>query len=128
MAKAVVAGAMLKCSYGVAPTPFVVLPLNKVLAKNMPMANIMDNKPFVNIIPFGLCNSSTNPAVIAARAAALGAPVPGPCIPAVLAPWSGGNKKVLVGGKPAVTDASKCRCTWNGQITVMNTPAGSVKL
>ncbi len=128
MAKAVTTGALLKCSYGVAPTPLMVLPVSRVLAKSMPMANIMDNKPFVNILPFVLCNSSTNPAVIAARAAAFGATVPGPCVPAIVAPWSGGNSKVLVGGKPAVTNESKCRCTWNGSITVVNTPASSITL
>ena len=127
MGQQVCGGAMTQCTFGVAPGTLMVLPLNLVMT-GMPAANIMDNKPFVNILPFVLCNSSTNPAVIAARAAAFGATVPGPCVPAIVAPWSGGNSKVLVGGKPAVTNESKCRCTWNGSITVVNTPASSITL
>jgi len=128
MAKAVAAGAMIRCSYGAAPMALLVLPTSGVLAQGPPMATVFDNKPFVNILPFGVCMSSTNPAVIAARAAAFGAPVPGPCLPAIVAPWSGGKSSVQVGGKPALTTDSKCRCTWNGSITVVNTPASKVEL
>lgn len=128
MAKAVSAGAMIKCSYGIAPMALIVIPTSRVMAGGPPMATVFDNKPFVNILPFGMCNSSTNPAVIAARAAAFGSPVPGPCVPAILAPWSGGKSSVQVGGKPALTTESKCRCTWNGSISVVNTPASKVNL
>jgi hypothetical protein len=39
---------------------------NRVMTDNVP-ENIMDNKPFVNILPFGMCQSPSNPAVAAAR-------------------------------------------------------------
>ena len=60
----------------------------------------MDNKPFVNILPFGMCMSLANPMVAAATAAALGALTPMPCIPVTPAPWVPGSPTVLVGGMP----------------------------
>ena len=67
MANAVCMGAMLKCSFGVAPSSLVVLPLNRVMSPQ-PVANIMDSKPFMNIMPFGMCQSLANPMVAAATA------------------------------------------------------------
>jgi len=128
MPKAVTNGAILKCSFGIAPAPLTVLPFNRVLSGNQPTANIMDNKPFLNIPGFGMCNSTTNPAVIAARAAALGAQVPGPCVPVIIAPWTPGSRKMFVGGAPALTNSSKCNCTWSGVISVAMTPAMTVNV
>lgn len=53
-------GAMMMCSFGVAPSSLVVLPQNRTLT-GTPAANIMDNKPIVNIPPFGMCMSPANP-------------------------------------------------------------------
>jgi hypothetical protein len=75
MANQVCMGAMLKCSFGMAPGTLMVLPTNLVMTK-VPDANIMDNKPMLNIMPFGMCQSMANPMVIAATAAALGALTP----------------------------------------------------
>jgi len=64
-------GAVLMCSFGVAPSMLnVVVPT--VTAGSMPAANIMDAVPMVNIMPFGMCVTPSNPAVAAATAAALG--------------------------------------------------------
>ena len=41
----------------------------------------MDNKPFANILPFGLCTSLANPITAAQTAAALGVLTPGTCTP-----------------------------------------------
>ena len=60
-------GANLQCSFGVAPSSLMVLPTNKTLT-TMPYANIMDNVPFLNIMPFGMCNSIAKPAVASATA------------------------------------------------------------
>ena len=63
-------GALLQCSMGMAPSGLTVLPVNRVNTGNQPDANSMDNVPFVNIMPFGMCMSPANPAVAAATAAA----------------------------------------------------------
>ena len=75
-----------------------------------------------------MCNSATNPAVIAARAAALGAQVPGPCVPVVVAPWSPGSRKMKIGGVPAMLSTSKCQCAWAGSISVTMAPAKTVNV
>ena len=62
----VVNTAQLMCSQGMAPSALVVLPLNRVMSGNQPAANIMDYKPMVNILPFGMCRSPANPVVAAA--------------------------------------------------------------
>ncbi|RYE97088.1 MAG: DUF4280 domain-containing protein [Oxalobacteraceae bacterium] len=110
-------GAMLQCSFGAAPSSLMVLPLNRTLT-NMPDANILDNKPFVNILPFGTCMSLANPMVAAATAAALGVLTPMPCIPMTMAPWVPGSPTVLLGNMPALNASSKLICTWGGVIGV----------
>lgn len=111
-------GAMLKCSFGLAPASLTVLPINRVKTA-MPVANIMDNKPFLNIMPFAMCTSPANPTVAAATAAALGVLTPMPCIPVTTAPWMPGSPTVLIGGMPALNNSSKLMCTWGGIIEIM---------
>lgn len=117
MGKLVCSGAMLKCSFGLAPGTLMVLPVSQVTT-TMPDANVMDNKPMVNILPFGMCTSLANPMVAAATAAALGVLVPMPCIPMTPAPWMPGSPTVLVGNVPALNDASKLMCTAGGVIEI----------
>jgi len=118
MGVAVCMGAMIKCSFGIAPSSLVVLPQNRVLVSNMPMANIMDNKPMVNILTFGMCQSPANPVVAAATAAALGVLTPMPCIPATVAPWTPGNPMTMIGSMPVINNSSTLLCTWGGAITI----------
>jgi hypothetical protein len=118
MGMQVCAGAMLQCSFGMAPSTLVVLPENQVLT-GAPAANIMDNKPNVNIPPFGMCSSLANPAVAAATAAALGVLTPMPCVPATTAPWIVGAPTVLIGNMPALDNNSKLICMWAGVIQVV---------
>ena len=112
-------GAMLQCSFGVAPSTLVVLPANRVLT-GTPAANIMDNKPMVNVPPFGMCQSMANPTVAAATAAAMGALTPMPCVPVTPAPWIVGAPTVLIGNMPALNNTSKLMCTWGGVIQITN--------
>ena len=113
-------GAMMMCSFGMAPSSLVVLPINRVLVSNMPAANIMDNKPIVNIPPFAMCQSLANPTVAAATTAALGVLTPMPCVPVTAAPWAVGAPTVLIANMPALNNSSKLMCNWGGviQITV----------
>lgn len=111
-----VATCMLQCSFGAAPTPLTVLPINRVLCGGPPAANIMDHTPMVNIVPFGVCTSPSNPTVAAATAAALGVLTPMPCVPATPAPWVPGSPTVLLGNMPSLQDASKLMCIWGGVI------------
>jgi len=113
-------GAMLTCSFGIAPSSMLVLPKNRVMMENMPSANIMDNIPFVNIVPFGMCQSPSNPAVITATSAAMGVFTPMPCIPNIVTPWTPANPTVLVGNMPIINNSSMLNCMWLGLITVSN--------
>ena len=114
----VVTGAVTQCSFGIAPSTLMVLPANRVLVSNMPAANIMDNKPMVNVISFSMCQSMANPTVATATAAAQGVLTPMPCIPNTVAPWTPGNPKTLIANMPAITDSSKLTCLWGGMISI----------
>jgi len=118
-------GAMLQCTFGAAPSPFVVTPEKLVLGQGPPAANIMDCVPMKNIMPFGVCMSLANPTVAAATAAAFGVLTPMPCIP-VTAPWMPGAPTVLLGGMPTLDNVSKCMCSWGGVISVVQ--AGTTTL
>ena len=111
-------GATLQCSFGAAPAALNALPVNRVLA-GAPAATIMDHLPMVNVAPFGMCSCAANPMVAAATAAALGVLTPMPCVPMTMAPWVPGSPTVLIGGQPALQDASKLMCAWGGVISVL---------
>jgi len=119
MAICVCGGAMLQCSFGVAPSTFMPKP-KKELVASMPGANIMDNIPMTNIMPFGMCNSMANPQVAAATAAALGVLTPMPCVPVIAAPWTPGSATVLFENFPALNNTSKLMCNWAGIIQIIN--------
>ncbi|CAO3359725.1 DUF4280 domain-containing protein [Azospirillum palustre] len=113
-----VMGAMTMCSFGAAPSSLMVLPASAVMSSKVPAANIMDSKPFVNVMPFGMCMSMANPMVAAATAAALGVLTPMPCTPMTAAPWVPGSPTVLVGKMPALNNSSKCMCSFGGVIQI----------
>ncbi|RKH00125.1 DUF4280 domain-containing protein [Corallococcus carmarthensis] len=121
----VVSGALLQCSFGLAPSTLSVPPVNQVNA-TAPAATIMDNIPGMNVPPFGMCQSLANPAVAAATAAAMGALTPMPCMPVTVAPWAPGSPTVLIKGKPALTDKSMCNCAYGGIIKI--NVAGQMKM
>jgi hypothetical protein len=108
---------MMACSFGAAPSSLVVLPTNCVLT-GVPAACIMDNIPMTNIMPFGMCNSPSNPTVAAATAAALGVLTPMPCVPVTPAPWAPGAPTVMIGTFPALDNSSKLNCIWGGVIQI----------
>ena len=110
--------ANLMCSFGMAPSTLVVLPTSRVLVEGKPVATIKDMVPTVNIPPFGMCTTPSNPTVAAATAAALGVLTPMPCIPVPAGPWVPGAPRTLVGGMPVLTGPSKCMCSWGGVISI----------
>jgi hypothetical protein len=113
-------GATLQCSFGAAPSALVVLPVNLVMGEGPPAANIMDHVPLVNIMPFGVCSSLSNPTVAAATSAALGVLTPMPCIPATMSPWAPGAPTVLLGNQPSLDNVSKCLCNWGGVVSIVD--------
>jgi hypothetical protein len=122
MGKPVVMGAALQCTNGTMPSSLIVVPLDRVMFEKKPMANTMDHIPIMNIAPFLLCTSLTNPATAALTAAALGVLTPGPCVPATATPWTPGAAKTMVASFPALTADSTCNCAFGGVIKVA-TPA-----
>lgn len=111
-------GAMLMCTFGVAPSTLVATSAPTTSTSVMPAATIMDFAPMANIMPFGMCMSPANPTVAAATAAALGVLTPMPCIPATVAPWTPGSPTVTKGGFPALDNSSMCMCMWGGVISI----------
>lgn len=127
MAFQVCMGASLQCSFGVAPSSLIVLPANRTLTTT-PAANIMDNKPIMNIPPFGMCSSMANPTVAAATAAALGVLTPMPCVPVTAAPWVPGAPTVLIANVPALDSNCKLMCNWGGVIQVVAPGQATVQI
>jgi hypothetical protein len=111
-------GAVLRCSFGLAPGQLTVLPTDRVMTSNQPAATIADFRPLVNIEPFGMCVSPANPTVIAATAAAMGVFTPQACIPLTVTPWFPGAPTVLLGNKPSLDKTCQLMCTWGGIILV----------
>jgi hypothetical protein len=120
--------AATKCIFGASPSTLSVTPANKVMCGNQPAANIMDFKPNVNIMPFGMCQTPTNPAVAAATAAAMGVLTPQPCVPVTTAPWIPGALTTLIANMPALTDNSVCICAYGGIISITSAGQTTVQV
>lgn len=113
-------GATLRCSFGLTPSTLVVLPENRVFTNGSADANILDHLPLVNILPFGACISTANPAVEIATLAALGVPTPAPCVPVTPSPWVPGAITVQIGGAPSLSSNSVLMCVWGGVIEIID--------
>ena len=117
MPKQVVTGALMTCSFGVAPSTFIATP-RPVMSSYMTVGIITDNIPLANILPFGMCTSLANPSVASATSAALGVLTPMPCIPNTPSPWVPGSPTHIVTGIPALNDTCKLMCLWAGVISI----------
>lgn len=126
MAVQVTTGATMLCSFGTAPSTLNIPPASGVSAGKMAAATIMDFAPMLNIPPFAMCTSLSNPTVASATSAALGALTPMPCVPAILGPWKPGSTSVMIGNKPALTNTSTCNCAYGGVIQFANPGQASV--
>jgi hypothetical protein len=111
-------GAMLQCTFGMAPSTLIVPPKSRTLTSSQPAANIMDHIPMLNVMPFGMCQSLANPTVASATAAAMGVLTPMPCIPVTTAPWVPGSPTALIASQPALNNTSKLMCMWAGVISI----------
>ena len=111
-------GANLMCAMGTTPAPLKVTSQSKVLAEGKPAATIQDAAPMSNVGPFGMCTSLANPAVASATAAALGVLTPQPCTPVPAGIWIPTKPKVLIVGKPCLTQDCKLMCSYAGSISI----------
>ena len=113
--------AQLVCSFSAAPSALVVVPEGEpVMFENKFAATFDSNKPIMNVPPFGMCMSISNPMVAAATAAALGVLTPMPCMPVLTAPWVPPVPTVMVNNKPIIDQSAMLLCTWTGVITIIN--------
>jgi hypothetical protein len=118
-------GATLSCKMGSADSKLMMTPQHRVQQGGKFKTNIGDAKPFVNILPFGMCKSPTNPTVAAATAAAGGALQQMPCTP-VCTVWMGGMANTLIDKMPALMDNDKLLCTFGaGMITIKDSGQGA---
>jgi uncharacterized Zn-binding protein involved in type VI secretion len=121
MAVQVVGTAQVMCTFGVAPSALTIVPKGRpVQASGQMLATIQDFVPNMNIMPFGMCTTPSNPQVAAATSAALGVLTPQPCIPVTTSPWTPGSPTVQVNGQPALTNTCMCQCAWGGAISIVN--------
>ncbi len=114
---AVVEGALVQCSFGMAPASLIVIPESQVMIEGRPAADISCSTP-ANLATFGMCTSLANPEVAAATSAAFGVLTPMPCVP-VLMPWIPAST-TLLGGKPALVAGSTCICAYGGVIEILD--------
>ena len=118
--KLVVMGAKLACSQGSAQSSLTVLQ-GLATAGDKPLATVMDFAPIVNIAPFAMCKTPSNPQVASATAAAAGVLTPVPCMPIPTGPWSPGSELSKVDDVKLLTEDSTCKCQWAGEISITDT-------
>jgi hypothetical protein len=123
MAVLVANGAQIMCDLGTSPSMLAVLPAPPHTTTSAPppapLAVITDFVPLTNIPTFGMCMSPSNPAVIAATAAASGVFTPAPCVPATADPWDP-PATVLQTGVPTFDETATCQCAWEGTVAVID--------
>jgi YD repeat-containing protein len=114
----VVEGATLKCSCGSATSELKTPGRKKSYIHHKLQANITDCRPMVNIQPFGLCDSLSNPDVQAATAANHGRLKKMPCQPKLTMKWINGKEDQNVDGAPALIETSANMCLYGGKISI----------
>jgi hypothetical protein len=117
MPEIVTGTAQVKCTGAMPPGLAVlnVLPINMVSSGTQPVATVMDNKPFVNIVTFGACTMMPKP------------PPQLPCVFAPAGPWSPGSSKLSIKGQKALTKSCKLNCAIGGQISIVSPGVSKIK-
>jgi len=118
MGKFVTMGATLQCTMGLSPCSLMVTGMRPTCC-SMNIA-VTTDYTMTNIPTFGMCQSMANPAVAAATSAAMGVLTPSACTPMIAAPWTPGSMQVKVSNIAALTDNSKCMCSYGGTISITN--------
>lgn len=113
----VVLTGMCQCSFGMMPTPLMILP-KTVMMTFLPAGTAKEHLPILNILPFGMCSCLGNPTVAAATAAALGVLTPMPCVPMTTSPWIPLRPTITVLNQPVLLNPSIAMCNWGGAITI----------
>ena len=114
MGVVVAAGAKCLCSFGTMPGDLTVTSQMGCQAEGKPIATISDCQPNINLTSFGMCISLANPAVATATAAALGVLTPQPCTFVPVGTWLTADSKIMVGGKPCLTNDASLVCGLGG--------------
>ncbi|MEC8276260.1 MAG: DUF4280 domain-containing protein [Myxococcota bacterium] len=102
----VVDGATLKCTLGTAPAKLkVVRPSMMIMGKKE--ANIMDNKPKTNILPFGKCKCGSCMSIKA-------------CVPNTTGPWIQIIPSVIGRSDVSLLQPATIKCSHGGTISIVN--------
>jgi hypothetical protein len=117
MGIAVVSGATIVCTMGLAPGQLTATSQPTTLVGGAPAATISDVAPFANVGPCGMCTSMANPQVASATAAALGVLTPMPCTPTPAGTWLCAGTPLL-GGIPALNNSGSLICSFGGSISI----------
>ena len=122
MSKPLLTGSELKCSFGDTTNLLFVTPLPiypTCEGKQIALDNM--TVPYVNIKMFGKCSSLVNPLVASATAAASGVLQPQVCTPMTVgAKWAPVSTVMRYGNCCVALATSKCRCIYQGEISVIN--------
>lgn len=110
--KYVVEGAEINCSYGIGRSKIIKSDNEIVEYYNQAVVTIADNKPYINILPFPLCSSPMNPAVIA------NGMKPAKCNPKICLKWMNGKQDVHINGELALYNQCKLSCQYGGIIGI----------
>lgn len=114
-----VAGAIVHCSYGTQLGRLKLSLCHGVYTKDKALMNVNDYEPFQNVMPFGYCTSSLNPAVANGRIDILGVRK-APCVPVLTKEWLNGKEDKIVDGYAALTKESTNMCLYCGMIKILD--------
>lgn len=104
--------AVCKCVFSQAAAPLVVPPLTGIVGTIGPVASIMNQLPFANIPPMGLCISPEHPVMKAVKK-------PGPCMPVMQTPWLVGAPAILTTQGPILNNLAKAVCQFKGVVNIV---------
>lgn len=106
-------GAILSCSGSTGGTSTLkIFPEINIFMNEKPIGVISNSKANINILSFGMCKLTSNPAV------ARNKNNPVSCMPSSVSPWKDGVSYFLAGNEKAISDKSTCQCSYGGTISI----------